>query len=182
MTKSMKVMTLAFLAQVLFAGLLFAQTNPEKPKFTIIIRAGNPEVISGSNVEIWIKTTNISEELIPMQFGEHGNLPDGFRYDIRDEQGAEVAKTVFNDIRPSRGPGSHRPGQLAPGESTEARALISDVYPLDRPGKYTIRAWMRAVDVLDDSESNRVYSNTITITVLPAGSKPATDESQPTQQ
>jgi hypothetical protein len=36
--------------------------------------------------------------------------------------------------------------------------------------------------VLDDSESNRVYSNTITITVLPAGSKPATDESQPTQQ
>jgi hypothetical protein len=181
MTKSMNVLIFAFLATALFASALFAQTNPEPPKFTIVIRAEKPEVNLGTNVIIWITRTNISEEPIRMEFGGHGNMPDGFHYDIRDEQGAEVAKTVFNDIRPSRGPGSHRPGQLAPGESTEARALISDVYPLDRPGKYTIRAWMRAVDVLDDSESNRVYSNTITITVLPAGSKPATDESQPTQ-
>jgi hypothetical protein len=169
----MKSLMLAFLMPSLFVLSLAAQANPEKPKFTVTIRAGNPEIVAGSNVEIWITTTNISETLIPMQFGEHGNLPDGFRYDIRDEQGAEVAKTAHNDIRPSRGPGSNRPGQLAPGSSTESRARISDVYPLDRPGKYTIKVWRRAANVLDDSESNRVYSNTITITVV--APEPAAD-------
>ncbi len=165
MTTLMRALILVFFVPNLFVLSLAAQANQE-PKFTVIIRAESPEVIAGSDVDIWIKTTNISEELVFVYFGEHGNLPDGFHYDIRDGQGAEVAKTVFNDIRPSRGPGSTRSGHLAPGKSTEARARVSDVYPLDRPGKYTIRVWRRAANVLDDSESNRVYSNTITITVV----------------
>ena len=46
------------------------------------------------------------------------------------------------------------------------------------------RLWpeARLANVLDDSELNRVYSNTITITVLPAGSKSPADEPSPTQQ
>jgi hypothetical protein len=174
MKTTMKSLMLAFFMPNLFVLSLAAQANQE-PKFTVTIRAENQEVIAGSNVDIWIKTTNVSNEVIRVQFGEHGNLPDGFRYDIRDDQGAEVAKTVFHDIRPSRGPGSNRPGYLLPGSSKEARARISDIYPLDRPGKYTIRVWIRAVDVLDDSESNRIYSNTITVTVLPADSKSPVD-------
>jgi hypothetical protein len=166
----MRVLTFVLIAPVLFllTSSPAAQTKRDVPKFTIVIRADKSEVLSGSDVDIVITTTNISEDLIRMPFGQHGNLPDGFRYEIRDEQGAEVAKTVFHDIRPSKGPGSGGTRQLAPGESAETRALISDVYPLDRPGKYTIRAWMRAVDLPDDSESNRVYSNTITVTVLAA--------------
>jgi hypothetical protein len=174
MTKLMKALMFAFIAPTLSVVSLAAQANPEKPKFTISIRADNPGVISGSDVDVWMTTTNISDEVIRVQFGYHGNMPDGFYYDIRDEQGAELAKTVYNDIRPSRDGGSTRPGYLEPGKSTEARARVSDVYPLDRPGKYTIRVWRRAANVLDDSESNRVYSNTITITVVapPASASP----------
>ncbi len=172
----MRALILALLAPTLTTASLAAQTTPEKPKFTVSIRADNPEVISGSDVDIWMKTTNISDEVIRVQFGYHGNMPDGFYYDIRDEQGAELAKTVYNDIRPSRGPGSTRPGYLEPGKSMEARARVSDVYPLARPGKYTIRVWQRAANVLDDSESNRVYSNTITITVVAPEPAPDTDK------
>lgn len=167
MTKSMKVLTFAFLAPVLFAGALAAQTKPENPKFTIVVGAEKPAVPLGSNIVIVITTTNISEELIPMEFGGHGNIPDGFHYDVRDEQGAELAKTVYNDIRPSRPPGSRRSGELAPGKSKEDRAMISDDYPFDHPGKYSIRVWLPATTATSDkSESNRVYSNTITITIL----------------
>jgi|GEM_PF-3170956 hypothetical protein len=182
MMRSATVFAFAFLASFFSVGSLPAQETSDHPKFTIVIHPDKPEVISGSNVEIVITTTNVSDELIPMEFGGHGNLPDGFHYEVRDEQGAEVAKIVYNDIRPSRGPGSTRSGQLAPGKSKEDRAIISDVYPFDRPGKYTIKVWRRAANVLDDSELNRVYSNTITITVLPAGSKSPADEPSPTQQ
>jgi hypothetical protein len=174
MTKLMKALMFAFIASTLFVVSLAAQANPEKPKFTISIRSENPEVISGSNIDIWMTTTNISDEVIRVQFGYHGNMPDDFYYDIRDEQGAGVAKTVYNDIRPSRGPGSTRPGYLEPGKSAEARARVSDIYAFDRLGKYTIRVWRRAANVMDDSESNRVYSNTITITVLAADPAPDT--------
>ncbi|MGB9408824.1 MAG: hypothetical protein WCA89_14905 [Terracidiphilus sp.] len=166
MKKTMKVLALAFLPQILFAGALAAQSNPETAKFTIVISAEKPEVILGTNVIIWMTTTNISDELIPMEFGGHGNMPDGFHYDIRDEQGVEVAKAVYNDIRPSRPPGSRRSGQLAPGKSKKDRAIISDDYSFDRPGKYTIRIWMPATrGTPEKPESGRVYSNTITITI-----------------
>jgi len=144
MTKLLDVLAFAFLGPAVFAGVLAAQTNPEPLKFTIAISAVKAEIASGADVEIVITRTNTSERPIRMEFGRHGNMPDGFQYDIRDEQGAELAKTVYRDIRPSRPDGSTRSGELAPGKSTETRATISDVYPFDRPGRYTIRAWMPA--------------------------------------
>jgi hypothetical protein len=163
----MKVITFAFLATAVSAGILVAQSNPENQKFTIVISADKPEVPLGSNIVVSIKTTNISDELIPMEFGGYRNMPDGFHYDIRDEQGAKLAKTVYNDIRPSKPSGSTRSGQLAPGKSKEDISMISDDYPFDRPGKYTIRVWMPATKgTFEKPESGRVYSNTISITVV----------------
>jgi hypothetical protein len=167
MTISMKVLALAFFSPVLFTVALAAQANPETAKFTIVISAEKPEVTPGTNVIIWMTTTNISDELIPLEFGGHGNMPDGFHYDIRNEQGGEVAKAVYNDIRPSRPSGSRRSGQLAPGKSKKDRAIISDGYSFDHPGKYTIRVWIPATrDTPEKPESGRVYSNTITITIV----------------
>ncbi len=88
------------------AGVLNAQTNREQSKFTLVISTEKPQVVLGSNIVITIKTTNISDELIPMELGWHGNLPDGVHYDIRDEQGNKIEKTVSHDIRPTMLPGT----------------------------------------------------------------------------
>ncbi len=183
MKEHMKVITFALLMRVFFAGALAAQTDPEPPKFTIVISTKTPAVSLGSNIVIKIKTINISGELIPIEFGRHGNMPDGFHYDIRNEQGITVKKTVYNDIRPSRPPGATLSGELAPGKSKEDVAMISDVYSFNCPGKYTIRAWMPATrGTSEKPDLNRVYSNTITITVLPVDSNPSADKPPPAQQ
>jgi hypothetical protein len=46
-------------------------------------------------------------------------------------------------------------------------STISDDYNFDHPGKYTIRVWKPATKGTPEKpELNRVYSNTITITVV----------------
>lgn len=56
-------------------------------------------------------------------------------------------------------------------------SMISDDYNSDHPGKYSIRVWKPATrGTPEKPELNRVYSNTITITVLPANSKPPEPE------
>jgi hypothetical protein len=167
MTKFMSVLAIVLLVPVLFAGSLAAQTTSEKPKFTIVISAVKPEVPLGSDIAIAITETNISEEPITMESGYHGNMPDGIYYDVRDEHGAEAAKAVYTDGRPSRPSGSRRLGELKPGDHVMTGATISDDYNFNQVGKYTIRAWRpKTRGNPDNSESNRVYSNIITITVV----------------
>jgi hypothetical protein len=60
MPKLTKILVLAFLSTVTSVTGLVAQTSSEIPKFTLTLTADNPEVILGSNIEIWIKITNIS--------------------------------------------------------------------------------------------------------------------------
>jgi hypothetical protein len=94
-------------------------------------------------------------------------ITDGYRYDVRDELSAPVAKVVHNDpLYPKHLPGSVMigKGEIRPGKSWDQIARISDVYSFDHPGKYTIQVSRRV------SNSSVIYSNIITITVLPEAS------------
>ncbi|MGA3264947.1 MAG: hypothetical protein ABSC47_12995 [Terracidiphilus sp.] len=176
MMKFMRVLTFSLLAPVVFTGALTAQTNPEPPKFTIVISPDKSEVNLGSDIAIAITITNISEESLTFSFGYHGRMPDGYHFDMRDEQDAKVAKfgpryrrlPNGNMFRlPDRPAGSMRWGAISPGKSVEEHATISDDYNFDHPGKYTIRVWKPAtMGIPDKPELNRVYSNTITVTVV----------------
>ena len=178
MKKSMKVLSFAFLAPVLIAGALAAQTNPEPAKFTIVISAEKPEVILGADIVIAITITNISEEGISIGCGYHGSVQSGYQYDMRDEQGTIVARfgpryrqlPNGNMFRlPDRPPGNPMPGGcgIKPGGFMHVYSTISDDYNFDHPGKYTIRVWKPATKGTPEKpELNRVYSNTITITVV----------------
>jgi len=178
MTRFMKALAFALLAPILSSSILSAQTNPEPPKFTILIRADKPEVTLGSDIAIAIKITNISAESLTFSFGYHGRMPDSYQFDMQDEQGVTVAKfgpryrqlPNGNMFRlPDRPAGSMRWGGIEPGKSVEEHATISDDYNFDHPGKYTIRVWEPATKGTPEKpELNRVYSNTITVTVLPA--------------
>lgn len=186
MKKLILVSAFAFLALIVSAGVLGAQTSPDNPKFTILIAADKPEVALGSDIVIIITTTNTSEEPIRVSFGYHGNMPDGYQFDMQDEQGTLVAKfgpryrqlPNGNNFRlPDRPAGSMRWGDLMPGKKMEIRAKLSDDYNFDHPGKYKIRVWKPATPGTPElPELNRVYSNTITITVLPAESKLPEDQ------
>jgi len=176
MTKSMKVLALVLLAPVAFSSVTFGQTGPESPKFTLVISTDKPEVTLGSDIAIAIKITNISDAPLTSSFGYHGRMPEGYQFEMRDEQGATVAKfgpryrqlPNGNILQfPSRPAGSMRWGEINPGKSVEEQATISDYYNFDHPGKYTIRVWKPAtMGTPEKPELNRIYSNTITITVV----------------
>jgi len=180
MTKYMNVLAFVLMAPFVFASALAAQTNPEPPKFTLVISADKPEVTLSSDIAIAITITNISAESLTFSFGYHGRMPDGYQFDIQDEQGVTVSKfgpryrqlPNGNMFRlPDRPAGSMRWGGIEPGKSVKVHATISDDYNFDHPGKYTIRVWKPAAKGTPEKpELNRVSSNTITITVLAAGS------------
>jgi hypothetical protein len=147
MTQFMNVLVFALLSPVLFAGALAAQTNREPSKFTIAVRADKSEINLGSDITIAITITNISEEEISIGCGYHGNMPDGYQYDMQDERGTKVPKVLSQDpLRPIRVPGNPMPGGcgIKPGKSMENHATISDNYNFNHPGKYTIRVWRPA--------------------------------------
>jgi hypothetical protein len=172
MTKIMKVLVLAMLISVLNKYAITAQTNSERAKFTLNISALSTEVALGTDVDIEIKLTNTSEAPLTFEFGHHGGLPDGYQYEVRDEQGAIATKVGKRYVHSSNGdsiqlpnilPGSISKGGVQPGKSQLCSARISEVYQFDHPGKYTIQ-----VSRKESWSPDPVYSNTITITVLPA--------------
>jgi hypothetical protein len=162
MPQFMKALVFAFLVSIAPANMLVAQTSSETPKFTLILSADNPEVTLGSNIEIWIKITNISEDTLTLVFGDWNGVATDYQYEVRDEQGAMVAKIV-----PRHLVGSNRRGILKPGSSIGSGTLISAVYQFDRPGKYTIQVSRK------EPGMPLVQSNIITVTVLPAPPPPA---------
>jgi hypothetical protein len=188
MKESMRASTFALLAPVLFAGALVAQSNPENPKFTIVISADKPEVTLGADITIAITITNISEEEISIACGYSGRVQDGYQYDMRDEQGAAVARfgpryrkmpdgSMFR--LPDRYPGDTRIGGcgIKPGGFMYVYSTISDEYNFDHPGKYTIRVWKPAkMGTPEKPELDRIYSNTITVAVV--APEPAPDTSK----
>lgn len=162
----MKVLALVLLAPVVFAA---AQTNPENPKFSLTIKAIKPEVALGADVDIEIKITNTSEDPLTFDFSHHGGLPDGYQYEVRDEQGALAVRVGKRYVQFPNGdsielprilPGSRTKGGVLPGKSQLCAARISEVYLFDHPGKYTIQASRKLPDMPE------VYSNIITVTVV----------------
>lgn len=174
MTKLGRFTALVFLSTFALATMLAAQSNPESPKFTLSITAVKSEVAVGADVAIAITITNTSESSISIAYhGHQGTLPDGFEYDVRDEKGTPVSKigkryVTLPDGRtlqlPNRYPGSVVNGEIliASGKSEEitGNARISEVYPFDHPGKYTIQASRKVPGM------PLVKSNTIAITVV----------------
>jgi hypothetical protein len=170
MIKSMKMLVFALFVSAVLGGELDAQANRESPKFTLLL---------GSNIVVAITIANISDEPIAIAYGRHGRMPDGYQFDVRDEKGASVSKFGNRYVQlpngnslqlPARPAGSVIPGgvEIKPGKSMEESATMSDVYPFDPPGRYTIRACRSAtIGSPEGPKMMSICSNTILVTVLP---------------
>lgn len=170
-----RLMKITALMLVAFSTVLVAQTNTESPKLSITITPVIAVVNLGSDVAIRITITNLSMDTITFPFrGIHGTIPDGFQYDVRDENGEPVIKHGKRYVQlpngnklqlPSRLSGSTMMNgaiQISPEKSEEiaSNARISEIYPFDHLGKYTIQI-SRILPGMPV-----VYSNTITVTVV----------------
>jgi hypothetical protein len=174
MAKVTRVPGFVLLVFIAFANTLFSQTNAENPKFTLVISATKTKVSLGEEINIHIAITNISQESFAFTFSNSGGIPSGYQFDIRNEQGVEVPKVVHDDpMYPERLPGSYLgTGEIKPGKSLVQNARISEIYQITNLGEYTIRVLRAATPAYP--EDGYVYSNIITVTVVPAASDTTT--------
>jgi hypothetical protein len=154
-----------FLALSLGATYLSSQDSP--PKLSLVISAPQSVAID-STLSIEISIRNVSADTLDLTFGRHGNLPDGYKYIVRDEKGNLIPEDPFcsrpipdGTLRlPCRAPGSIRRGGLRPAETSTTAAQLTDLYRFSRPGRYTIQVSRQPAGM------PIVYSNVLSLAVL----------------
>lgn len=152
--------TLALAASVAFA-------QDAKAAFTLTLSAKTYEFRAGSEVKIEIAQTNTSKHAIDCTYRGGGGINLEYRYDVHDEDGNLAEKAVRPHMELDTA--DIHPCNLAPGDTSSNRILLSKIYKLDRPGKYTVQVFRFDPDLADDQGNPlKVLSNTINITVVAA--------------
>jgi hypothetical protein len=120
-------------------------------------------VKGGPSVAFRVRKTNTSDQEIPIR--PHGCL---LQYDVRDSSGNLVphkkSRVESGSVRVGR------PSEmLQPGESKVIFEDVGSGYEMDKPGTYSVQV---SECVSDDSASDVVKSNVLTITVVPVSPPP----------
>lgn len=170
--------------RILFGMLIFwmssaacAQTS-QKP-FTITLKTDKPQVQVGDGVYLTVTMTNTSDHDIDCSRDWSNALDRNYIYNVIDEYGQVpiIEKQYHGGSRLSL-------CIIKPGEtSIPSGGLISRIFDFNRPGKYTIQVsrgvWgdnnRPGTAGTGDNNQGFIKSNTITITVLPAESKPVAE-------
>jgi hypothetical protein len=135
-----------------------------KAPFTLTLSTKTNEFRAGADVKLEIVQTNTSDQTIDCTYRGGGGVNLEYSYDVRDEDGNSVEKAVRPHMELDTA--DIHPCGLAPGDTSSNRILLSRVYKLDRPGKYSIRVSRFAPEIKDDQGNPlKVVSNTITITI-----------------
>jgi hypothetical protein len=155
------------------AGMAHAQT--EKQPFTITIKAETPQVKVGGQVVLDVVMTNTSDHEVGCDLYYYDSIDQNYQYHVLYEDGKPPARIV------RKTPFNADPCVLQPGESRQSGGVISQIFDFRRPGKYTIQVSRKiwgdenrpgTGTNEENQDQPEVQSNTITVTVLPADSKP----------
>jgi uncharacterized protein (DUF58 family) len=136
--------------------------------FSLNISAKDDTVPAGSTVKVEIVLTNTSNRVI---YIIHEKAPDageqaGFTLDVRNADGSVVAFTRYGQKFFNHEAvflGAPAPFALKPGNPLKDEIVVSKLFDLSKPGKYSIQ-----VKRLDDSSSTEVSSNIISVTITPS--------------
>ena len=138
-----------------------------EPTFAVTIRL-EPDVVK-VNSEIRVKTTliNKSNGKVSFERSPEDMAELEFQVDVRDNQGNPAPLTEYGRqvIKHEGIPlATHFAGfsTLQPGESLKCDVVITRLYDLSQPGKYTLQ-----VQRIEDALKMVAKSNTITVTVTP---------------
>jgi hypothetical protein len=155
-----------------FVGTALGQATDQP--FTLTIEAAKPSVNAGSNVFIKATLTNVSTQNVDCTEAEVGAAIVSYDYDVRDEEGKPVSKRDMSFPYT----GKHWDiCSLEPGKTVKRDLLLSWLFDFSKPGKYVVQLSRRtSVDTNGLRTGDRVKSNTVTITVLPADAPPTTQQ------
>jgi hypothetical protein len=139
------------------------------PLFSVTLHPPTAPIKSGADVRLRVTVTNISDHSV--RFGRTpGITPEeelSYHIEIRDAPGKVPPLTpFFHRLREDPGSswGSYTTYSLEPGKSFDDELVITKLYVLTQPGRYTI--WVaRGQDPLEKSGKGVVKSNAITLTV-----------------
>jgi hypothetical protein len=157
---------------ILSLATLAARQTPA-PSFSITISTTESTVKVGSKVAITILFKNISQEEVDLAKipGDHGGEFHNV-VDVRDADGKLPPETEYKqelEGRRSTVNGHHVlpltsnfTQFLKPGDLMQDSLVITNLYDLSKPGKYTIQ-----IERSDDVRKTVVKSNVITVTVAP---------------
>ena len=146
-----------------------------RSSFSLAISAVNSRVKMGAPIWLDVTMENTSDHEISV-YRENTDDQGGFVYkaDVRDQTGATAPETKFgrriqgHDTPEER---AHEPyvmltsggeSKLGAGKKIVERINLTNLYALNRPGKYTIQ-----LQRMDMENQNTVLSNKITIAVTP---------------
>jgi hypothetical protein len=157
------------------SGIACAQTS--RQPFTVLIQCPQSEVKGGTEVRLLITVTNTSDQDVDLYKtpGPDGHAEDVNKIDVRDASGNLLKRADSQIIEiggtqhtvPKRFRISRKGVILKPGESLEDFTILSNLFDLSKPGKYTVTAQneRRSGDSSHELKLIYVKSNTITITV-----------------
>jgi hypothetical protein len=169
MTASYKaVFRLTLLLLFLFIGSGFAQSvamerNRGIP-LSISVSTAHDVVKAGSDIRIEVTLTNVTTTAI----GIESNALAPYKVLVNASDGSTPAETghgrKIKEVQQSREKGetiSTKIGQsLQPGETKTTELVVTDLYDVSHPGKYSIQVERRW-------EGQKIRSNTLVITITP---------------
>jgi hypothetical protein len=170
----------SYLFLISVASVLGKGQNPS-PEFTLAIQAERQSVEVGQTVVINVTRQNITDQTIddnrttnPMEYLTFRVSRDG----VPVAETAELQKMHGRGLAPGEVQTivtSPYFAKLKPGESSHDTVEVSHYYDMSKPGTYSISALQETRPGLPE-KSVSVKSNTITITVLPAGDPSAAQQ------
>jgi hypothetical protein len=177
MTKTIYLMLLTILASIglpLQAQMRAATAETPTTGFTLNISIRNESAKVGSIGPVIVKEKNVTDHLINNTRPKSPCL--WYRMEILRD-GVQVSKTkeMMRRESPSKEEQSNATpflSTLEPGDEDQFEVPVSNCYDMTVPGNYQITFTWERSDINDPNKLIHTKSNNITVTVLPADSKP----------
>jgi hypothetical protein len=145
------------------------QGSSGAPPFSVALRPPVGPIKAGDQVVLTAVTTNTSDHEVRFarSFAPREEVSD-YDIDIKDSEGQTPPLTeAYSRLRehPTARWGSYSTYALLPGKSFEEELIVTKLYDLNRPGKYTVSVLRGQRPTWQTQGKAAVRSNTITITV-----------------
>lgn len=141
------------------------------PAFSLTIQEQEKPAVAGSRVYIFITQMNLSTRTVECNSLTFGSTDLSLKYDVKREDGTllEQRANAFDHAN------NMSECELRPGESVTRSYLLSWLFDLSVPGKYSVQVSRHG----DPDTGPWVVSNTITFVVVPAQAPGAEDKGEP---
>jgi hypothetical protein len=157
--------------QMLLQAQKMSSILPDRPAFSLTVRATQSEAKVGEPIIVDITLTNTSDKSLGVPIEKRGYSEFTYDFYASEATGAEAPSTPYlRALRNERQPTdpdieiaySTKVWIVQPGKSVTTHMDIARLYNIDVPGTYTVRA-----ERLDKSTGIRVESNTVSVTINP---------------